>query len=203
MATLVELLADNTGLSGPAVDHLQLLVADWQLLADLAFSDLLLWVPMSSDSGDDDQPRFVCAAHARPTTAPTAHPEDVVGTLLETAEHPQLSRAMTDGEISREEEPHWAHDLPMRREAIPVTVEEETVAVLSRDTHLGTSRVPSPLEVAYLGSAADLCQMITDGTFPEIAGSTDVQASHRVGGALNRLDSCGVVVCASPNGLSA
>src|SRR5699024_4687264 len=193
-----------TGLSGPAVDHLQLLVADWQLLADLAFSDLLLWVPMSSESDDDvDQPRFVCAAHARPTTAPTAHHEDVVGTLLEAVEHPQLTRAMVDGEISREEEPHWSHDLPMRREAIPVTVEEGTVAVLSRDTHLGTSRVPSPLEVAYLGSAADLCQMITDGTFPVFAGSTDVHTSPRVGDGLIRLDSSGVVVFASPNGLSA
>ena len=50
MATLVELLADNTGLSGPAVDHLQLLVADWQLLADLAFSDLLLIGTHSSRS---------------------------------------------------------------------------------------------------------------------------------------------------------
>src|SRR5699024_21007 len=106
-------------------------------------------------------------------------------------------------EISREEEPHWSHDLPMRREAIPVTVEEGTVAVLSRDTHLGTSRVPSPLEVAYLGSAADLCQMITDGTFPVFAGSTDVHTSPRVGDGLVRLDSSGVVVFASPNGLSA
>lgn len=203
MATLVELLADNTGLSGAAVDHLQLLVADWQLLADLAFSDLLLWVPISAESGSSEQPWFVCAAHARPTTAPTAHPEDVVGTLLAVGEHPQLSRAMVDGEIRREEEPHWAQDLPMRREAIPVTVDGEPVAVLSRDTHLGTSRVPSPLEVAYLGSAADLCQMITDGTFPVFAGSADVHTSPRVGDGLVRLDSSGVVVFASPNGLSA
>ena len=204
MATLVELLADNTGLPGAAVDHLQLVVAEWQLLADLSFSDFLLWVPTSfSERSPAEQPRFVCVAHARPTTAPTAHPEDVVGALFNTDEHPQLARAMREGVICREEEPHWYLDLPMRREAIPVMLEGTVVAVLSRDTHLGASRVPSPLEIAYLGSAADLCQMITDGTFPVFAGSTDAHTSPRVGDGLVRLDASGVVVFASPNGLSA
>ena len=38
--------------------------------------------------------------------------------------------------------------------------------MLSRETNLAMPRVPSPLEIAYLGSASDLCQMIADGTFP-------------------------------------
>ncbi|WP_169734921.1 histidine kinase N-terminal domain-containing protein, partial [Amycolatopsis lexingtonensis] len=71
MSTLAELLADNTGLPGEAADHLQTVVAEWQLLADLSFADFLLWVPVTEelqpDGGD-----FVCVAHARPTTAPTA-----------------------------------------------------------------------------------------------------------------------------------
>ena len=47
--------------------------------------------------------------------------------------------------------------------------------VLSRDTNLAMPRVPSPLEIAYLGSASDLCQMVADGTFPRegpVAGGT-------------------------------
>lgn len=204
MATLVELLADNTGLSGAAVDHLQLVVAEWQLLADLSFSDFLLWVrATSAEQAPAERPWFVCVAHARPTTAPTAHPEDVVGARFESEEHPQLARAMREGVICREDEPHWYQDLPMRREAVPVVLDGTVVAVLSRDTHLGASRVPSPLEIAYLGSAADLCQMITDGTFPVFAGSTDMHTSPRVGDGLVRLDASGIVVFASPNGLSA
>ncbi len=89
MSTLVELLADHTGLPGESVDHLQRVVAEWQLLADLSFSDFLMWVPV--EEGADE---FVCVAQVRPTTGPTAHPEDVVGTRFTSDEHPQLCRAM-------------------------------------------------------------------------------------------------------------
>ncbi|PXY21059.1 sensor histidine kinase [Prauserella muralis] len=198
MSTLAELLAENTGLPGEAVDHLQMVVAEWQLLADLSFADFLLWVPVEDGDGD-----FVCVAQVRPTTGPTAHPEDVVGTRFTTAEHPQLARAIREGRLCREEDPHWYRDLPMRREAVPVTFGERVIAVLSRETNLASPRVPSPLEIAYLGSAADLCQMIADGTFPSPDGGTDVHTSPRVGDGLIRLDQSGTVVFASPNGQSA
>ncbi|WP_026453315.1 sensor histidine kinase [Saccharomonospora iraqiensis] len=198
MSTLAELLADHTGLPGESVDHLQLVVAEWQLLADLSFADFLLWVPVQE--GADD---FVCVAQVRPTTAPTAHPEDVVGERFTTAEHPQLTRAMREVRICREEEPHWYNDLPMRREAVPVRLGEAVIAVLSRETNLASPRVPSPLEIAYLGSAADLCQMIADGTYPSPEANIDVHTSPRVGDGLVRVDQSGTVVFASPNGQSA
>ncbi|MEU3273389.1 histidine kinase N-terminal domain-containing protein [Saccharomonospora sp. NPDC006951] len=198
MSTLVELLAENTGLPGESADHLQMVVAEWQLLADLSFADFLMWVPVAEADGD-----FVCVAQVRPTTAPTAHPEDVVGTRFTTAEHPQLARAMREVRICREEDPHWYRDLPMRREAIPVKFGDSVIAVLSRETNLASPRVPSPLEIAYLGSGADLCQMIADGTFPSPDGGTDVHTSPRVGDGLIRLDQSGTVVFASPNGQSA
>ncbi|MEU6642185.1 histidine kinase N-terminal domain-containing protein [Saccharomonospora sp. NPDC046836] len=198
MSTLSELLAENTGLPGEAVDHLQLVVAEWQLLADLSFADFLMWVPVAEGDGD-----FVCVSQVRPTTGPTAHPEDVVGTRFTTAEHPQLARALREARLCREEEPHWYRDLPMRREAVPVTFGDRVIAVLSRETNLASPRVPSPLEIAYLGSAADLCQMIADGTFPSPDGGTDVHTSPRVGDGLIRLDQSGTVVFASPNGQSA
>jgi two-component sensor histidine kinase len=202
MSTLADLLAENTGLPGEAADHLQTVVAEWQLLADLSFADFLLWVPVAeglhADGGD-----FVCVAHARPTTAPTAHPEDVVGTRFTVDEHPQLAKAMRDVKICREEDPHWYRDLPMRREAVPVTFGKKVIAVMSRETNLAQPRVPSPLEIAYLGSAGDLCQMIVDGTFPSRDNQSDTHTSPRVGDGLIRLDASGTVVYASPNGLSA
>ncbi|QWF82272.1 sensor histidine kinase [Amycolatopsis sp. CA-230715] len=202
MSTLSDLLAENTGLSGEAADHLQTVVAEWQLLADLSFADFLLWVPVAHevypDGGD-----FVCVAQARPTTAPTAHPEDVVGTRFTVDEHPQLAKAMREVRICREEDPHWYRDLPMRREAIPVSFQGTVIGVLSRETNLAAPRVPSPLEIAYLGSAGDLCQMIVDGTFPSKDSQSDAHTSPRVGDGLVRLDPSGAVVFASPNGLSA
>ena len=111
MSTLSELLADHTELSGGTVEHLQRVVAEWQLLADMSFADFLLWIPLCADGsfgadsciGPDDA--FLCVAQARPTTGPTAHPEDAVGMRVTAREHPQLRRAVVEGRICREEDP--------------------------------------------------------------------------------------------------
>ncbi len=50
MSTLTELLAEHTRCSGDAVEHLQRVVAEWQLLADMSFADFLLWVPLTVES---------------------------------------------------------------------------------------------------------------------------------------------------------
>ena len=97
---------------------------------------------------------------------PTAHPEDVVAARVTAQENPQLRRAVAERRICREEDPRWHLEVPVRRETIPVRRGNAVLAVLSRDTNLAMPRVPSPLEIAYLGSASDLCQMIADGTFP-------------------------------------
>jgi len=210
MSTLTELLAEHTNLSGKAVDHLQRVVAEWQLVTDLSFADFMLWIPLPKDlptapdpdSGRSDI-RFLCIAQARPTTVSTAYLEDVVGTIVTEAEHAPLRRALADQRICREEDPRWHHGVPVRRETIPVYWDGSVLAVLSRDTNLAVARVPSPLEIAYLGGAADLCQMIADGTFPAPDGVVDTQTNPRVGDGLIRLDTGGRVVFASPNALSA
>jgi len=47
MSALSDLLAARTSLDDAQVSHVQRLVGEWQLLADLSFSDLLLWVPIA------------------------------------------------------------------------------------------------------------------------------------------------------------
>ncbi len=197
MSTLSELLAEHTRLDGSVVEHLQRVVAEWQLLSDMSFADFLLWIPLS------DAEEFLCVAQARPTTGPTAHPEDVVAARLTALEHPQLRRAVVEGRICRDEEPRWHLEVPVRSETIPVRHHGRVVAVLSRDANLAMPRVPSPLEIAYLGSASDLCQMVADGTFPPRASVAGADTSPRAGDGLIRLDAHGLVAYASPNALSA
>jgi two-component system, sensor histidine kinase PdtaS len=197
VSTLSELLAEHTELRGDAVEHLQRVVAEWQLLADMSFADFLLWIPLAGGT------EFLCVAQARPTTAPTAHPEDIVAARVGAADSPQLRRAVVEGRICREENPRWHLEVPVRRETIPVRYGRSVVAVLSRDTNLAMPRVPSPLEIAYLGSASDLCQMIADGTFPPTAEVVGAVSSPRAGDGLIRLDAHGLVAYASPNALSA
>ena len=144
------------------------------------------------------------AAHQddmRPTTGPTTYPKDVVGTELEDSF--RIDRAWREGRIVRDGEPEWHADTPVRREAVPVRRGDSVIAVLSRDTNLSATRVPSQLELAYLTAAGELLQMVAEGAFPFPTSDPDPEHAPRVGDGLLRLDRTGHVVYASPNASSA
>jgi two-component sensor histidine kinase len=210
VSTLRDLAEERTGLGPADIDHLTRLAGDWQLLSDLSFADLLLWVPVKAADG---QPReFLCVAQVRPTTAPTAYQDDQVGKVVGGPEVAHLDIAVDQGRIWREGDPVWYGDTPARHEAIPVrlradTVEHEfygaVIAVIGRDTNLSTARTPSQLELNYLTTADDLAQMVADGTFPPARHPGETTSAPRVGDGLIRLDAAGKVTYASPNAQSA
>ncbi len=72
VSTLGDLVHERTGLDVGAVSLLHRLVGEWQLIADLSFSDLLLSVRTREGT-------WLVVAHMRPTTGPTRYPLDVVG----------------------------------------------------------------------------------------------------------------------------
>ena len=165
--------------------HLQRLVGEWQLLSDLAFADLLLWVPVEIEVGDADAvPGFLCVAQCRPTTGPTAYQQHQVGVVQRGQHAVPLQTALSEGRIFRETEPDWDGDLPIRREAIPVRCDGEVIAVLGRDANLASVRTPSQLELVYLQSAADLSAMVADGTFPAPDAGLEEGSGPRVGDGL-------------------
>jgi two-component sensor histidine kinase len=195
MSSLSERLTRGTASSPARVDHARRLVADWQLLADLAFADLTLWVPLATGG-------WWCVAQVRPLTAPTSRPEDMVGKEVDGAEAEPFVVAHREGRPVTEGEPDWSGATPRRREVIPVRHEGVVVAVLAKDTNLAVTRSPSTLELTYLDIAADLCLMVSAGTFPPVK-LLDAEMGPRVGDGLVRLDGAGAVTYASPNALSA
>jgi two-component sensor histidine kinase len=69
---------------------------------------------------------------------------------------------------------------------------------------VSTARSPSNLELTYLQSAADLAQMLAEGTFPyPSAEYEERELSPRVGDGIARIDGAGRVTYASPNAVSA
>ncbi len=204
MSALSEMLAARTSLTDAQVEHVQRLVSEWQLLSDLAFADLLVWVPVEVEVGDAGQVAgFLCVAQCRPTTGPTAYQHDQVGVLLRGERATPLRTALTEGRIFREVEPDWDGDLPIRREAIPVRLAGEVIAVLGRDANLASIRTPSQLELVYLQSAADLSAMVADGTFPAPEARIEEGSGPRVGDGVVRIEPDGTIIYASPNALSA
>jgi two-component system, sensor histidine kinase PdtaS len=204
MSALSDLLAARTTLTDPEVAHVQRLVGEWQLLSDLAFADLLLWVPVELPGGEADSIQaFLCVAQCRPTTGPTAYQHDQVGVLLRGDRATPLRIALSEARVFREVEPDWDGDLPIRREAIPVRVGGRIVAVLGRDANLAGIRTPSQLELVYLQSAADLAAMVADGTFPAPDARIEEGSGPRVGDGVVRVEPDGTIIYASPNALSA
>jgi len=178
------------------VGWLVLLQDDWQIIADLSFADLVLWLP------DRDGRGYWAGAQMRPTTGPTAYVDDLVGLFTPTGRKPLVDAAYEAQRVVREGDPEWRDDIPVRVEAIPVRRADRVIAVIARNTNLLGVRTPSRLELAYLQTATDLTQMISNGFFPFPGERSDHADSPRVGDGFVRIDATGKVTYASPNAMS-
>ena len=196
MPSLLELVRSHTDLDEADVAVLQLLTADWQIIADLSFADLVLWLP---DRGGDG---FWAAAQMRPTTGPTAYVDDLVGAFVPKGRRPLIDSAHERQRVAREGDPEWRDDIPVRVEAIPVRRGDRILGIIARNTNLLGVRTPSRLELSYLQTATDLTQMIAAGHFPFPGERSDHADSPRVGDGFLRIDAAGRVTYASPNALS-
>ncbi len=191
MAGLDVLAQRHTELTTPDLAALRLLLSDWQLVADLAFSDLVLWLPTWNRSG------YVAAAQLRPTTGPTGFDSDLVGSFL-----PRGRQALVDAAVAQGRVVSTGGDgaQPLVS-AIPVPGPSGVIAVVAQHADPAIDRQRSQLEQTYVEVAERLARMIAEGTFPP-PGAADEDAP-RVGDGLLLLDGDGLVSYASPNALSA
>jgi two-component sensor histidine kinase/PAS domain-containing protein len=195
--TLQEVLHAATDLEPAEAEWLHLLVGDWQLISDLSFADLVLWVPAGLEG-------WLAVAHVRPTTGQMVFFEDVVGRRTHRGRQSLLDQAYLDRRIVRQKDPIFRDDMPVREEAIPVVRAGRALAVLTRHTNLAAMRTPSRLELTYQSLADALARMIAAGEFPNVSAPTGQRrGAPRVGDGVIRLDVNGVVSYASPNALSA
>jgi two-component sensor histidine kinase len=193
---LTQIVRAHTDLGPEDLTWLQMILADWQVIADLSFADLVLWLPDRDGSG------YWAAAQMRPTTGPTAYVDDLVGAYVARGRRPLIDSAHEQGRVAREGDPEWRDDIPVRVEAIPVRRGDRILGVIARNTNLLGVRTPSRLELAYLETATDLTQMIAGGHFPFPGQRSEHADSPRVGDGFLRVDAAGLVTYASPNALS-
>lgn len=212
-------LSERHGPLPPAdLEWLQLLTGDWQVLSDLAFADLVLWLPTSSGG-------FVAVAQCRPSTASTVYDDDVVGSVASPQQCAQLQAALDERRTLRlrssrrpstatalplstavvwpsaDGQPRWCGDLAVSEELVPVVRDGRPVAVMSRHANLGGTRTPSRLALNYVAVADDLVGMVARGEYPMHVARAD-SGMPRVGDGMIRIDSEARVLYVSPNGLS-
>jgi two-component sensor histidine kinase len=219
VASLSELAQARTGLDVDAIAHLQRLVGSWAMLADLSFSDLLLYAAV-----DDDAAGFVVLAHARSTTGPTVHPGDPVGEEVDATRRPLLARTLLEGRpaeglIVRHDVATVAaggdelveEDVRLpglgRRlvvDYVPVRFGAEVIVVMTREAEPALIRHHDDAQTRYRAVFERFTAMVADGTFPpgreERVGEF---REPRVGDGVLLVGPEGRVEYASPNGVSA
>jgi len=199
VAILRETLS-RSSMSGADVDWLHRLVGDWQMLADLAFADLTLWLPVQRD--DDADPHvspWFLAAHARPSTGPNFYHDDVIGETPGPDRERFLAQVMDTGRPLTPDEVGY-----VREQYVPVVRTGRPIAVLVRHTDLQNMRQQGGLEVNYLQISQQLFSMIAEGAFPMDHVATGVgRGTPRVGDGVLRLTAEGLIDYASPNAVSA
>ncbi len=202
MSSFSEIVRRHAEATDQDIEWLRLLVADWQLLADLAFADLVLWLRDRSGG-------WSVIAQARPSTWATVFHEDIVGQTARPGLAERLDAAAAaapwpaepcESELAApwREESGWHVDL------FPVRQRGRLLGVVVRTTDPGSTRTPGRLELVYREAAASLLRMLGEGLYPyESAPTGPRRGAPRVGDGLIRLDSEGLVTYSSPNAVSA
>jgi two-component sensor histidine kinase len=200
VATLAELVALHTKLDEPATDHLLRLVASWSLLADLAFSDMLLMTRVDDAVRGDEY--FVVLGQMRPNNRTTLINDDLVGSTHRADRWPLVREALTSGtrvvgeatiEKVADAVPVWC---------VPVRYHGQVVAVMVRLQ--GPLRGSASLyEQSYLSVFERLCDMVADATFPFREEAVAGPGLPRVGDGIILFDGLGQVEFATPNAVNA
>ncbi|MEY2915763.1 MAG: hypothetical protein RL454_692 [Actinomycetota bacterium] len=191
-----------------AADHewFNLLLTEWQLVADLVSADLVLWLPGKTKG------EFFAAAHARPSGSATIFYRDISGDPVRPIWATQVRTAFDNGEIVDQVALGSYDGIPNRFSAYPVrrrinlnqeAVGPEPIAVITRHTNVADGRAPNKVQINYNLAGTELLRMISEGSFPDFGNPTGAKrGAPRVNDGLLRLDTEGKVVFASPNGLS-
>ena len=211
MTTLATFLRSETAATGPDSEWLQLIVGEWQLLADMSFSDLVMWV--RGTDGD-----FVAAAHVRPSSSGTLFYRDIVGQRIRPAWQGTIEEAEETGRIIDVLDSDGTPLRETRIRAVPVVrrrsdeeneaggeaAEDRVIAVVTRHSNLGQARTPSRQELSFRELANEVFAMMTTGDFPDTAAPVQSgRGALRASDGLMRLDRDGIVTFASPSALAA
>jgi two-component sensor histidine kinase len=196
MASLAGLVREHTTLDREQVSHLNRLTSEWGLLADLSFSDLLLYAPTKDE-------RWLIIGQVRPATGQTVYRTDWVGTFANATEQSILAAVLATGEITEGDVTVEEQSDPARMLAVPVRSGGSTVAVMTREWVERSGRIPGELEREYVSLFNRFAAMIAEGSFPYSGPVGDSTAAPRVGDGVLIVDAEARVRFLSPNATSA
>ncbi|WP_227712759.1 sensor histidine kinase [Nanchangia anserum] len=197
MSSLNDLVTSiGADLTREDINRLHVLISDWQVLADFALADAVLWIP--SPDG-----RFLAVAQCRPATGATIHLDDVVGLYSSPMRSAQLSQAMSEGQPHYAPDMRWAGSYSVSEIHVPVRVDDRIVAVVSLETSSQSLRRNAESLGWFDDVTRALSHMLAAGRYPyESAPTSSNHGIPRVSDGALFLDNDGVVHHVTPNARS-
>jgi two-component sensor histidine kinase len=211
VTTPLDLASRYAGLDAGGRAHLERLMATWGMLADLSFSDILLYVPLVPvDEAPDGAPlrapfprQLVVLGQIRPTTSQTLLEDDLVGQVVSESSLPLVVNAWRSGAACRGQERDLVAGSRFEVECVPVRWRGEVIAVLHRSSSSAVGRRRGQMEQTYLDLYDRFAAMIVDGVFPYVSDQAAIGEAPRVGDGVMIVDERSRITYASPNAVSA
>ena len=195
MADFSHILATRPDFNDSDREWLHHLVADWQVIADLSFADLLLII----QNGDGE---YVVAEQCRPSTAITLRTDDLLGQKLDDSLVPELDEAMKSETSFHSSTLRSIGRATVCNVYAPVRHRGKTLGLVMRETNLATRESNGRYEMESINAGKTLFDMISRGQFPYRESVLNQRHNARVSDGFIVLEGDGIVRYASPNAIS-
>ena len=168
MADFSQILATRPDFDDRDREWLHHLVADWQVVADLSFADLLLLIK-------NGEGRYVVAEQCRPSTMVTLRADDIVGKVVPEDQTAELDAAMEGEGVYRSSVLRDFGSVSVCSVYAPVRANGKTLGLVVRETNMTTRESNGRYETESINAGKQLFKMIPRGQFPY----TDAVMSQR------------------------
>ena len=202
----------NPGGFGPGdTEWIHLIIGEWQIIADIAQSDLVVWFPTDyvvadgsgpdSVSGPSASSRFSAIAHVRPSNVHTLFHHDIVDHTMDDNICDEARKSWHTQKIVH----HVMEAGPSMRPGVKVTFvpivrNSRTIALLSMHTIPTVVRASSQAEEIYNWVTENMLEMIHLGIWPDpLAQENNTRGNPRAIDGIIVINPQGQVVLASPN----
>ncbi len=198
MATLRNLATKYSELTEEELAWLEHLALELPLLADVALSDVVVWVPTENED-------YLAVAHSRPTGYVTLFYRDIIGDFLRPDWREVVDQALETGQPAASTSPAWYEENPMRLTAYSISRRDASgavigpIAVATVHTSANDVQHASRIAAAFREVSNDLLGMIQTGAFPTPGGAGGQQGAPRATDGLVRVNLEGTATFVSPN----
>lgn len=199
---------------GPGdTEWLHLLIGDWQIIADTAHGDIVLWLPTEFESqvmhlrdypvGPTDTSDFVACAQVRPSTVHTIFHKDLLDHLMKNQMREKAFSAWKSQRSEKYIDSETVAGLDIQTTLVPLVRNGRTLALLSVHSETFIPRQRTHVELVYRELSEELLKMTSRGIWPEFSAPVGTSRGNpRVSDGLIALDAEGLITFSSPNATS-